>query len=442
MRTCSQCFAPRCWPVRKRCYRCGAARDDLPVSSKGKGNGKVDVAVGPLGRKPPQTAGHVPPTTRRPQVVPPRGPPGAGAGSPPTPESPPSPPSEELVKALQLLQSVLTPEDFSKYDKKFVPPKQQERVELRERELLEAVERQANYKKQEQKHLEMIAKHEHNLAQQKAMLESVRSQLAEVRDTVGALRALVSETKEPPITSVVPPLPPPREPRPPPLEPGGVLPTLGSAQDFLPIDSSYTQIDFDTDMEEETGPIQSKTNKKRVLMKLKGSSSSVRRETVKYEASSGKDLARALAKLSPGGMNEFVQSVPVNVAGFLMRSAAQSAPLRLWSTEYDTQDDVSNRGGPAAIEACGSPSECSGPQSAKPGLFSAGEPASVFTGTAGVVAGAGSLSRDDGTEEEEAGEGVLKLLVPCHLLGHFLLNRCLLLFVWASLSPAVWCRSL
>ena len=250
--TCSHCLAPRCWPVRKRCYRCGAARDDLPVSAKGKGNGKADVAVGPLGRKPPKTASNVPPTTRRPQVVPPRGPPGAGVGSPPTPESPPSPPSEELVKALQLLQGVLTPEDFSKYEKKLVPPKQQERVKLRECELLEAVERQANYEKQEQKHLEMIEKHEHNLAQQKRMLESVRSQLAEVRDTVGALRALVSETKEPPINSIVPPLPPPREP-PPLLESGGVLPTLGRAQDFLPIDSSYTQIDLDTDMEEETG---------------------------------------------------------------------------------------------------------------------------------------------------------------------------------------------
>ena len=140
------------------------------------------------------------------------------------------------------------------------------------------------------------------------------------------------KTKEPPISSVVPPLPTPREP-PPPLETDGVLPTLGSAQDLLPIDSSSSQIDLDTDMEEESGPVQSKSNKKRVLMKLNGSSSSVRRDTVKYEASSGKDLARALAKLSPGGMNEFVQSVPVNVAGFLMRSAAQSAPLRLWPTE-------------------------------------------------------------------------------------------------------------
>ena len=35
----------------------------------------------------------------------------------------------------------------------------------------------------------------------------------------------------------------------------------------------------------------------------------------------------------------------------------------------------------------GSPSEYFGPQSAKPGLFSAGEPASAFEGSTGVVAG-------------------------------------------------------
>ena len=157
----------------------------------------------------------------------------------------------------------------------------------------------------------------------------------------------MSETREPPI-------PHPREP--PPMDNEGILPTLGSVQELLPIDTPCTlrtQYDLGTDMEDETGPVQSKTNKKRVLMKLKGSSSSVRRETVKYEASSAKDLARALAKLSPGGMSEFVQSVPVNVAGSLVRFAAQFAPLRLWLTEFDTQDEVSSRGGPAAIETCG-----------------------------------------------------------------------------------------
>ena len=107
----------------------------------------------------------------------------------------------------------------------------------------------------------MIAKHEHNLAQQKAMLESVRTQLAEVRDTVGALRALVSETREPSNNPIAPPLQPPRES--PPIEDKGILPTVGSAQDFLQIDASCTQLDLDTDMEEETGPVQSKTNKKK-----------------------------------------------------------------------------------------------------------------------------------------------------------------------------------
>ena len=52
-------------------------------------------------------------------------------------------------------------------------------------------------------------------------------------------------------------------------------------------------------------------------------------------------------------MSEFVQSVPVNVAGSLMRFAAQSTPLRLWPTEIDSQTEVTKRGGPAAIESCG-----------------------------------------------------------------------------------------
>ena len=140
------------------------------------------------------------------------------------------------------------------------------------------------------------------------------------------------------------------------MEDGRILPTLGSTQDFLPIDASctyHTQIDLDTDMEEETGTVESKGNKKRVLMKLEGSSSSVRRESTRNEASSGKDIARALAMLSPGGISEFVQHVPASVAGPLIRFAAQSPPLRLWPTELDPQNEASTRGGPAAIEPCG-----------------------------------------------------------------------------------------
>ena len=197
---------------------------------------------------------------------------------------------------------------------------------------------------------------------------------------------------------------------------GSILPTLGSAQDFLPFDASctyHTQIDLDTDMEEETGTAQSKGNKKRVLMKLKGSSSSFRRENMRNEASSGKDIARALAKLSPGGMSEFVQHVPASVAGSLIRFAAQSRPLRLWPNEQEPQNEARSRSGPAGSASRSlsgyqatkvvfnvSPSEYSGLQSAKPGLFSAGEPASVFTGTAGVVAGCGAVAVPSGTETD------------------------------------------
>ena len=59
----------------------------------------------------------VPPTTcNRPHVVPQRGgPPGAGVGDPPLPIPPNAIKStEDMVKALKLLQSVMTAEDFSR----------------------------------------------------------------------------------------------------------------------------------------------------------------------------------------------------------------------------------------------------------------------------------------------------------------------------------------
>ena len=121
---------------------------------------------------------------------------------------------------------------------------------------------------------------------------------------------------------------------------GSILPTFGSAPDFLPLDAFcayHTQIDLDTDMEEETGTVQSKGSKKRVLMKLKLSSSSFRRESRRSEASSNKDIARAVAKLAPGGVSEFVQHGPASVAGSLIQFAAQTPPLRLWPNEQEPQ---------------------------------------------------------------------------------------------------------
>ena len=46
-------------------------------------------------------------------------------------------PSEDMVKALKLLQNVMTKEDFSKYEKMVMPlpPKNEEKKKLREEEL-------------------------------------------------------------------------------------------------------------------------------------------------------------------------------------------------------------------------------------------------------------------------------------------------------------------
>ena len=64
-------------------------------------------------------------------MVPPRGgPPGAGVGDPSLPIPPDvAKSSEDLVKALKLLQTAMTKEDFSKYEKLVMapPPKKEEK---------------------------------------------------------------------------------------------------------------------------------------------------------------------------------------------------------------------------------------------------------------------------------------------------------------------------
>ena len=59
---------------------------------------------------------------------------------------------------------------------------------------------------------------------------------------------------------------------------------------------------------------------------------------MRNEARSGKDIARAFAKLSPGGMSEFVQHVPASVAGSLIQFAAQSPPLRFVANRTGTTE--------------------------------------------------------------------------------------------------------
>ena len=78
-----------------------------------------------------------------------------------------------MIKVVKLLQSVMSADDFSKYEKMVLPPpKKEERVKLREQELSEKVQKQNGLEKQEQ-----IKKQEHNLKQQRSMLEDAQSRL-------------------------------------------------------------------------------------------------------------------------------------------------------------------------------------------------------------------------------------------------------------------------
>ena len=194
---CANCDATRCWPVRRNCYRCGAPRPDTPPApapwNAGRARGR---SKGPLGRDPPSGPSSVPPTTREPRVVPPRGPPGAGVGTPPRNAGSDVPPGE-MLGALKLLQAVMSAEDFSKYEKLVAPPSKEERTKEREQLLWEKVQSQNRLRKQEAGHVEQIAKLEADAAKQRAMLQSVREQLEAVNDEVCALRALVADPSVP-----------------------------------------------------------------------------------------------------------------------------------------------------------------------------------------------------------------------------------------------------
>ena len=110
---CANRDATRCWPVRRNCYRCGAPRLKTPPTPAPWNTGRTGGRnKGPLGRDPPPGPSNVPPTTREPRVVPPRGPPGAGFGTPPKDADSAVLPGE-LLGALKLLQTVMSAEDFS-----------------------------------------------------------------------------------------------------------------------------------------------------------------------------------------------------------------------------------------------------------------------------------------------------------------------------------------
>ena len=59
--------------------------------------------------------------------MPPEGPPGAGVGPSPSAQEGTAP-NEDMIRALKLLQGLLSAEDFSKYEKMVSPPKKEENV--------------------------------------------------------------------------------------------------------------------------------------------------------------------------------------------------------------------------------------------------------------------------------------------------------------------------
>ena len=124
-------------------------------------------------------------------MVPPRGPPGAGVGTPPAATDSPVAPGD-LLGELKLLQTVMSAEDFSKYEKMVVPPSKEERTKEREQLLWEQVQFQNRLRTQEAGHDEQIAKLEADATKQRTMLQVVRG-----HDEVCAFRTLVADPSVP-----------------------------------------------------------------------------------------------------------------------------------------------------------------------------------------------------------------------------------------------------
>ena len=131
---------------------------------------------GPSGDPPPAPS-NVPPTdsNKEPRVVPPGVGPSLSAA-----ENQVAP--KKLLEALQLLQTVMSAEDISKYEKMVVPLKREEQTKEREQLLLG-----------KGSIVEQIAELEAQASQQRSVLQEVQEQLEAVNDGVCALRALVAD---------------------------------------------------------------------------------------------------------------------------------------------------------------------------------------------------------------------------------------------------------
>ena len=396
---CANCDATRCWPVRRNCYRCGAPRPETPPApapwNTGRSRGR---SKGPLGRDPPLGPSNVPPTVREPRVVPPRGPPGAGFGTPPKDADSAVLPGE-LLGALKHLQTVMSAEDFSKFEKLVAPPSKEERTKEREQLLWEKVQSQNRLRKQETGHVEQIAKLEADAAKQRTMLQGVREQLEAVNDEVCALRALVADPSVLTVpTPEPPPLPAPRIPPPP-------------SRDLLDIAQPLDQDMEDCENEEELewppvrrfshldrrnkiGVIKGFT-KQRHEKRLPASKHVILEDDVLTENiakdQSGKEIADMLCNMPHEKLLEVVQNCPASMLQQFVPNVSAAIAPTVVSFPASSSGSVSRlRGGNQAKKACSFKVSVFGshvgPGSAKTDSFLCPPPTSSLTG---VVAGTG-----------------------------------------------------
>ena len=192
---CTVCGATRCWPARKRCYRCDAPRDTVPNN----------LPMGPLGRAPPQSRSSGPPTRcSGPRHIPPRNsgtgsvpPPGAGVGpNPGGVEAEKKVEASELLQALSLLQRIMTPEDFVKYQVLVAPKPKPGKT--REQELADRVKSLQRLRTQETTHRGQIDKLELDLQRHRDMLQGVLSRIRVESEECDELRAQVAKEQAPP----------------------------------------------------------------------------------------------------------------------------------------------------------------------------------------------------------------------------------------------------
>ena len=100
----------------------------------------------------------------------------------------------DLVQALSLLQKIMTPEDFVKYQV-LISPKQKQNKKTREQELADKVKSQEKLRSQEASHKGQIDKLELDLHRHRDKLQGVLERIRAVDDEIKDLRAQVAREK-------------------------------------------------------------------------------------------------------------------------------------------------------------------------------------------------------------------------------------------------------